>query len=82
MRTPQNVLAVVVRNRAFHYVLNQPQVEWQPVRTFDVAIGADGAFLAQSGTALVSGRVGGGHMQGEIIGDACGFQFQADKSGT
>jgi hypothetical protein len=76
------MLTFRVVNNAFRYTLNQPQVVWQPVRTFTIAIAPDGSFEGQSGTASIHGRVGGGHMQGSINGDACGFAFEADSSGT
>jgi hypothetical protein len=78
----QDPLTFRVVDDAFSYTLNQPQVVWQPVRSFDVAIAHDGSFQSQSGTASIQGRVSGGHMQGQIVGDACGFAFEADRSGT
>lgn len=78
----QDMLTLRVVDNIFHYTLNQPQVVWQPVRTFNIAVAPDGSFQGQSGTASVQGRVGGGHMQGRINGDACGFAFEADSSGT
>jgi hypothetical protein len=78
----QDPLNLQVRNGAFHYVLNQPQVPWQPRRSFDVVIAPDGSFQAQSGPASISGQVSQGHMHGQIVGDACGYQFEADNSGT
>lgn len=78
----QDTASITVAANAFHYVLNQPQVRWQPIRAFDVVIAPDGSFQAQSGAATIRGRVGGGHMQGMIAGDACTYQFEADRSGT
>ena len=78
----RDMLTLRVANNTFHYTLSQPQVVWQTVRAFDVAIAPDGSFQSQSGTASMRGSVGGGHMQGEINGDACGFAFEADSSGT
>jgi hypothetical protein len=71
-----------VANDAFSYTLNQPQVPWKPVRSFDVTIASDGSFQAQSGAAYIRGTVSAGHMAGDIIGDACGYHFEADRSGT
>jgi hypothetical protein len=78
----QDAVNLQVQNSAFRYVLNQPQVPWQPRRTFDVVIASDGSFQAQSGPASISGQVSQGHMHGQIVGDACGYQFEADNSGT
>jgi hypothetical protein len=78
----RDMLTLRVANNAFRYTLNQPQVVWQATQALDVAIAPDGSFQSQSGTASMRGSVGGGHMQGEINGDACGFAFEADNSGT
>jgi hypothetical protein len=78
----EDMLTLRVVDNAFSYTLNQPQVTWQPVRSFNVAIASDGSFQAQSGTAYIRGTVSGGHMAGDIVGDACGYHFEADSSGT
>jgi hypothetical protein len=78
----EDMLTLHVANNAFAYQLNQPQVPWQPVRAFNVVIAADGSFQAQSGTAYMRGTVSVGHMAGDLVGDACGFHFEADRSGT
>ncbi len=70
-----------VTNRAFHYVLNQPEVPYQSTRAFDVTIDADGNFKAINGPTYIAGNAGGGTMQGEISGDACGYVFQANMPG-
>ncbi|HME21004.1 MAG TPA: hypothetical protein VKI44_06535 [Acetobacteraceae bacterium] len=75
-------MTLQVTNHAYHYVLNQRQVPWQPQRSFDVVIAPDGSFHAQAGPAYIRGQVSQGHMQGQIVGDACGYQFEADNSGT
>ncbi len=72
---------VTVTNRAFQYVLRQPEVAYQPTRTFNATINADGTFRATDGPAYIDGTAGGGSMQGEISGDACGYVFQADRQG-
>ncbi len=78
----QNPITLQVVNLSFHYVLSQPQIVWQPTRKFDVAIKADGSFSTEAGSAYMRGWVRSGHMQGEIAGDACGFTFEADSTGT
>ncbi len=78
----QDMLTLRVVDNSFGYTLNQPQVTWQPVRSFNVVIAPDGTFQAQSGTAYIRGTVSGGHMAGDIVGDACGYHFEADNSGT
>jgi hypothetical protein len=78
----QDPITLHVANHAFHYVLNQPGIPWQPTRVFDVTIAPDGSFQTQAGTAYMRGLVGGGHMQGEISGDACAYAFEADSSGS
>jgi hypothetical protein len=72
---------VTVTNRAFRYVLNQPEVPYQPTRTFSVTIDTDGNFRGTDGPAYITGNAGGGTMQGEISGDACGYVFQANQPG-
>jgi hypothetical protein len=78
----EDMLTLRVVDNAFGYTLSQPQVPWQPVRSFNVVIAPDGSFQAQSGAAHMSGTVNGSHMAGDIIGDACGYHFEADSSGT
>jgi hypothetical protein len=78
----EDMLTLRVNNNAFTYQLNQPQVAWQPVRAFNVVIAADGSFQAQSGTADIRGTVSGGHMAGDLVGDSCGYHFEAERSGT
>ena len=55
---------------------------WQTVRSFNVAIAPDGSFKAQAGTASIRGTVSSGHMAGDVVGDAYGYHFEADRSGT
>ena len=71
--------SLVVMGRAFQYVLHQPEVEFQPTRTFNVTINADGTFRAVDGPAYMDGAAGGGTIQGEISGDACGYVFQGGR---
>jgi hypothetical protein len=78
----QDTLGLQVRNRAFRYVLDQPQVPWRRSVTFDVVIAPDGTFHAGSGAAYIDGKAVQGHMQGQIVGDSCGFEFEADNTGT
>ena len=75
-------VTIKVVNRAFRYVLNQPEVPYQPTRTFDAAIDDAGVFGTGEGAAYMRGQASGGHMQGEISGDACGYIFQADLPGS
>jgi len=77
-----NIFTLTVRNNMFHYVLNQPQVPWQQQRQFTAMIGQDGKFYAQAGPAYIAGTVSQGHMQGQVVGDSCSFQFEADSDGT
>jgi len=78
----EDVLTLRVTNDAFSYTLNQPQVPDQPTRIFNVAIASDGSFQAASGAAYIRGTASGGHMAGNVFGDACGFHFEADSSGN
>ncbi len=77
-----NIFRVVVQNSAFRFVLNQPQVPWQPQRVFTATIAPDGSFNAGADVAYMRGTARQGHMQGQIVGDACQFQFEADSDGT
>lgn len=75
-------MRIAVRNRRFHFVLNQPQVPEQQTRAFDVTIAPDGSFVSRDGPTFIRGTVKAGHMQGAIAGDACGYDFEADRTGT
>ena len=78
----QDIFTLQVQNRAFRYVLNQPQVPWRQSVTFDAVIAPDGSFHAGSGATYIDGKASQGHMQGQIVGDACGYQFEADSVGS
>jgi hypothetical protein len=78
----QDMLTLHIVHNTFGYTLNQPQVSWQPVRSFNVVIAPDGSFQSQSGAAYIRGTVSGSHMAGDIVGDACSYHFEADSSGT
>ena len=75
-------MRIAVRDRRFHFVLNQPQVPEQRTRAFDVAIAPDGSFNSRNGSTFIRGTARAGHIQGEIAGDACGYDFEADRTGT
>jgi hypothetical protein len=77
-----DIFTVTVQNSGFRFVLNQPQVPWQPQRVFTATIAPDGSFNAGTGVAYMRGTASQGHMQGQIVGDACQFQFEADSDGT
>ncbi|MBN8901163.1 MAG: hypothetical protein J0H19_24815 [Rhodospirillales bacterium] len=78
----QDLITLQLRNGTFDYVLNQPQVPYQPQRAFHVTINPDGTFRTDQGGAFMRGVVRGGHMHGDIVGDACGYAFDADLAGT
>ena len=78
----EDPITLRVIDHGFTYQLHQPQAEWKPVIVFKAVIGPDGAFDAQSGPDSMSGTVAGGNMQGVIIGDVCGFSFNASRGGT
>lgn len=78
----QNEFTLQVENHGFSYQLAQPAVNWRPVIVFTGMIGADGTFNVASGADFMRGSVVGGHMQGEMAGDLCGFNFNADRGGT
>jgi hypothetical protein len=78
----ENPITLQVQNHTFTYRLGQPRAEWKPVIVFTVAIAPDGSFNAQSGPDSMSGQVASGSMQGQIVGDICGFSFNADRGGT
>ena len=75
----EGMLTLSVANNAFSYTLNQPQVLGQPTRTFNVMIAPNGSFQAASGAAYIQGTASTGHMAGDIVGDACGYHFEADN---
>lgn len=66
----------------FRFVLAQPQVKYRPRIAFDLAIAPDGSFASPPGATHMRGKVERGHMEGQIAGDACSFNFQADRNGT
>jgi hypothetical protein len=78
----ENPITLHVEDHAFTYRLTQPRAEWKPVIVFKATIGPDGAFDARSGPDSMSGSVAGGNMQGVIVGDICGFSFNAARGGT
>jgi hypothetical protein len=78
----QDIFTLRVTANGFQYVLRQPQVPWRPSVAFAVGIAPDGSFGAASGGAFINGRIAQGHMQGQIVGDACGYSFQADNTGS
>jgi hypothetical protein len=78
----ENPITLEVKDRSFTYQLNQPRAEWKPIIVFSATIWPDGSFNAQSGPDSMSGQVSGGTMQGVIIGDICGFNFNAARGGT
>lgn len=78
----QDIVSFVVQNESVRSVLNQPQVPWMPRRVFSVTIGQTGSFRAEQNTAYIAATASQGHMQGQIVGDSCGFQFEADTTGT
>ena len=77
-----NEFRLQMTNQSFTYRLSQPQAGWKPVVVFTAAIGPDGTFEATSGTSYMRGTLKNGHMQGRISGDICGFDFDADRTGT
>jgi len=78
----ENPITVQVKNQIFTWRLDQPRAEWRPFIVFTATIGPDGSFNARSGPNSMRGQVAGGIMQGEIIGDICGFSFNAARGGT
>lgn len=68
-----------VKENAFLFVLNQPQVPWRRTVRFNVTVDPDGSFETVVNTAAIRGRIQDGHMSGELIGDACAFAFEADR---
>jgi hypothetical protein len=78
----QNPISLVVKDHTFTYRLNQPQADWKPFIDFTATIGPDGTFNARSGPDSMTGTLSQGSMQGQIVGDVCGFSFSADHGGT
>jgi len=73
--------SVSVRNNAFTYVLAHPNAGGF-ARTFQVAIGPDGSFGAQTtnGTASMTGQITAARMAGQITGEGCDYAFTAQHS--
>jgi hypothetical protein len=77
-----NEFRLTVSGQSFTYTLEQQTVAWKPTVLLSGQIASDGTFDAQSGTSFMRGSLKNGHMQGRISGDACGFDFNADRTGT
>ena len=78
----ENPITLEVKDHSFTYRLSQPRAEWKPNIVFTATIGPDGSFNARSGPDSMSGQVSQGTMQGVIVGDICGFNFNAARGGT
>jgi len=75
-------VTVTIRNARLRFVLNQPQVDYRRQIVFDLSVSPDGTFASPPGATYLRGTVAGGHLQGQVAGDACGFDMQADRTGT
>jgi hypothetical protein len=64
-----------VADRIFTYVLTEPQVQYDTVKTFVVQIAADGRFQSIIGLASVSGRADGQSLAADVVGGACYAHF-------
>jgi hypothetical protein len=78
----QNEFTLQVVNGAFSFRMNQGSVDWRPYVTYNGVIRPDGSFNVEAGPDFMRGRVAGGHMQGDLEDDACGYVFNADRNGT
>jgi hypothetical protein len=78
----ENPITLQVTDNILTYQLSQPRAEWKPVIVLTAKIRSDGSFNAQSGPDSMNGYVSQGTMQGVIIGDICGFNFNAARAGT
>lgn len=78
----RTAMTIQIRDNRFVYVLNQPQVPWRRSVRFAVTVARDGSFESVANTAAIRGTIRNGHMQGELIGDACAFSFQSDRGGS
>lgn len=74
-----DAITLRVKNHAFTYRLQQPQADWRPTIDFVAKVAPDGSFNAKSGPDSISGQIADGVMQGTIIGDICGFSFNAGR---
>ena len=72
-------LTFTVTDRAFTYVLTEPQVHYAPVKQFLVQIGPDGSFTSRSGAARLQGVVSGKGLSGDAFGEACTFHFDTSR---
>jgi hypothetical protein len=74
--------SVPVRGNAFAYILRHPNLPADFTRTFQVTIGPDGSFDAQTtnGDASMSGRITETRMTGQITGEGCDYAFTAQHS--
>ncbi len=76
-----NEFQLQVVNQTFTYRLTQP-LSYRPAIVFTASIAPDGSFEATSGAAYMRGTLKDGHIHGRISGDACGFDFNADRGGA
>jgi len=71
-----------IRNGKFRFTLSQPTVPYRRRLVFDVTVAPDGSFATSPGPTSMKGFVTLGHLQGQVVGDACSFDIQADRNGT
>ncbi len=75
-------LTLTIRDSKLRLVLAQPEIPYRPRIVFDAAVAGDGSFSTPPGETYMRGTVGGGHLQAQVVGDACSFSLEADRNGT
>ncbi len=75
-------LPLTIRDRKLRLVLAQPEIPYRTRIVFDVTISDDGTFASPSEETYMRGSVSDGHLQGQVVGDACSFSLEADRNGS
>ena len=73
----QTVIAVT--NGQFNLVLPHPNVPGNAPVSFPASINPDGSFSGQTINGTISGNVQANHIEGRIVGSACGYTFAGNR---
>jgi hypothetical protein len=73
----QSVIAVT--NGQFNLTLPHPNVPGNATVAFPASINPDGSFYGQTINGTISGNVQANHIEGRIVGSACGYTFAGNR---
>ncbi len=52
---------------------------YNPTTILEAKVQPDGSFTAQTGTARLSGRIQGGHMEVDLGAESCAYHYTLDR---